>query len=136
MSYDVKVLKTKDDCDLAIELAQERKEELEFDLTLNGKGLSDKQKTTDAAGARLIEVNAQITGTTSAIASLPEGKTKKGLVSKLRRLNDQKDNLSDRLTNTGSYGLLDSALNLQLIQLQINEIESYITLVTNHKATL
>lgn len=136
MSYNVLLLKTDEDCDLAKEKAEDRKKELAFDLTLTDKGFSDKQKSTDSNNIKLIEVNAQIAGITAALVSMPEGKEKKAMVTRLRRLNDRKENLLDNLSNEGGAGLLDAALEVQLIQLQLAEIDRYIDAVNDRKAAL
>ncbi len=136
MSYNVLLLKSDEDCDLAKEKAEERKKEIAFAMTLTDKDYSDKQTTADKKNARLIEVNALIAGTTTAISSLSEGKEKKTLVSKLRRLNDRRDNLLDNLSNEGGAGLLDAALEVQLLQLQLAEIDKYIDAVNDRKAAL
>lgn len=136
MSIDVTSLKTKEECDQAIDLANERKEELEYEQTVHGKELKDDNLSVQAAKARLIEVNAQITGTTAALAALPAGKYKDTVVSRLRRLNDRKDNLEDQLKNSGAAALIDAELGAKLLEIQVTEIDNFIADVSAHKATL
>ncbi len=136
MSYNVLLLKSSEECNLAIEKAEDRKKELEFDMTLTDKDYSDKQKSTDSKNVRLIEVNAQIAGANAALSNMPAGKEKKLMESKLRRLNDRRDNLLDNLSNEGGAALLDASLEVQLIQLQLAEIDKYIDAVNDRRNAL
>jgi hypothetical protein len=67
---------------------------------------------------------------------MPEGAAKVEQVSKLRRLNDRKDNLEDRLRKSGNAALLDTQLEAGLLDAQITLIDTYVADVTAHKATL
>lgn len=136
MSYSTAKLKTAAECDQAIALANARKQDLLFEQTIQGKEFTDQQKTTAQNNANLISVKAQITGTEAAIAELPEGDDKKEMQSKLRRLNDRKDNLIERIEKGGNPALLDTELDAALLAKQIAEIDVYIAEVTAHKATL
>jgi hypothetical protein len=88
------------------------------------------------SNASLLTVKAEILGAEAAIAGLPEGKDKENYLSKLRRLNDRKDNLEDRLKKGGATSLLETELDNTLFSLQIVELDNYLAAITAHKATL
>jgi hypothetical protein len=136
MSYSTSKLQTKAECDKAIELANGRKEELIFDQTVSGRDLTDQEKSTAQTTASLVSTKAQITGTEAAIAVMPDGDAKVDLQSKLRRLNDRKENLEERLQKTGAAALLDTELNAALLAAQVVEINAYINDVDKRKADL
>ncbi len=136
MSYSTSKLQSKAECDKAILLANGRKEELIFDQTVSGRDLTDQEKSTAQTTASLVSTKAQITGTEAAIAVMPDGDAKLDLQSKLRRLNDRKDNLEERLQKTGAAALLDTELNAALLASQVVEINSYISAVTTRKGEL
>jgi DNA repair protein RadC len=58
------------------------------------------------------------------------------LQSKLRRLNDRKENLEERLQKTGAAALLDTELNAALLATQVVEINTYVTAITTRKGEL
>ncbi len=126
MPYTTSKLQSKAECDKAIELANGRKEELIFDQTVSGRDLTDQEKSTAQTTAGLVSTKAQITGTEAAIAVMPDGDAKTDLQSKLRRLNDRKENLEERLQKTGAAALLDTELNAALLAAQVVEIDTYI----------
>lgn len=136
MSYSTAKLKTVAECTQAINIANDRKSNLQFEQTSLSRSLTDKEKNTDLANSNLISITAQITGTEAAIAALPDGDAKEALVNKLRRLNDRKENLQERLKRGGAIALLDTELETNLISLQLTEIDNYIAEVETRKAAL
>jgi len=136
MSYSVNKLKTVAECDKSIAIATDRKNELLFEQTVSAKDLSDTEKTVDYVNSSLLSVKAQITGSEAAIEAMPDGPFKTKEVSKLRRLNDRKDNLEDRLQQGGAALLLDTELDEVLLQLQLTEIDAYIAAINTKKASL
>jgi hypothetical protein len=136
MSYTTSKLQSKAECDKAIDLANGRKEELIFDQTVSGRDLTDQEKSTAQTTASLVSTKAQITGTEAAITVMPDGDAKLDLQSKLRRLNDRKENLEERLQKTGAAALLDTELNAALLATQVVEINNYVTAVTTRKGEL
>lgn len=56
--------------------------------------------------------------------------------SKLRKLNDRKDNLEERLQKGGNATLQDAQLEADLLDTQISLIDTYVADVKAHKATL
>ncbi len=136
MSYSVSKLTTAAECDKAVALATERKADLQFEQTIMGKELSDQEKAVQQTSVNLISIKAQITGAETAIASMPAGPEKEVFVGRLRRLNDRKDNLEERLEKGGTAALLDAELDAELIATQITAIDAFIATVNTHKASL
>jgi hypothetical protein len=56
--------------------------------------------------------------------------------SKIRRLNDKKDNLNERIAKSGNSGLLQIQLRKGLAEAQVAELNTFITWVTAWKAAL
>jgi len=136
MNYNVSKLTTAAECDKAIALATERKADLQFEQTVSGKQFSDQDKAIQQSQIDLITVKAQITGMETVIAALPAGTDKVDYEGRLRRLNDRKDNLEERLHKGGPASLLDTELDAALYSVQIAEIDAYIAAINAHKATL
>lgn len=134
--YSTSKLLTVSECDQAITLATDRKDEFAFDKTVQDHTLSGQEKSTALATANLISVNAQIIGTEAAIAVTSEGKLKTELIGKLRRLNDRKENLNERMQKGGNVALLDTELDSALIAQQMTAIDAYIAAVNAQKSTL
>lgn len=134
--YSTSKLLTVSECDQVITLATDRKDEFAFDKTVQDHTLSGQEKSTALATANLISVNAQIIGTEAAIAVTSEGKLKTELIGKLRRLNDRKENLNERMQKGGNVALLDTELDSALIAQQMTAIDAYIAAVNAQKATL
>lgn len=136
MVYSTTKLQTVAECDTVLNRSNLEKAELEH--RLGGIVLETNRNDGSLAQAQadLLSVNAQITGFTAAFNSLPEGPEKDDMQSKIRRLNDRKDNLEERLSKTGSVGLLMTEMHRGLIEKQVAEITAFITAVEARKAAL
>jgi len=136
MAYDTSKLQTIAECDRATAIASQRKAELLFEQTVHNKQLTDQAASTALMSASLIGVIAQITGTEASIAAMPEGKQKDNEISRLRRLNDRRENLEDSLKRGGSAALLDAELEAGLLVAQIAEIDAYLTAIATRRDAL
>ena len=136
MSYSTAKLQTAAECNKAIEMANDRKSDFVFDQTVSGRELTEQGKAAALTNANLIRVKAEITGVEAAIAALPEGQAKVEMLSKLRRLNDRKENLEERLQKGGAAALLNTELDAELLKLQIAAIDSFVTEVEARKTAL
>ena len=137
MSYATEKLLTAAECDQALDLAAQRKDDLQFEQTVQGRTLNSQSESIALANAKLVAVKAEITGQEAALATLPEGHpNRKATESKIRRLNDQKDNLEERLESGGNAALLDDELDAGLIRAQIAEIDAYTVELTDRKTAL
>ena len=136
MSYSTAKLQTAAECNRAIEMANERKSDFVFDQTVSDRQLTEQGKATALTNANLIRVKAEITGVEAAIAATPDGQAKDDLKSKLRRLNDRKDNLEERLQKGGAAALLDTELDAELLKVQIAAVEAYVAAVQTRKTAI
>lgn len=136
MAYPTEKLLTATECDQAIDMANVRIEAINYEQTLHGHALTGKERTTNSDTASLASVKAEITGVEAGIAVLSEGEEKRKQVSRLRKLNDRKDNLEERLLNGGNVSLLDSSLDATLLASQLTEINGYIAAINARKGTL
>jgi hypothetical protein len=137
MAYSTEKLLTSAECDQALDLAAQRKDDLQFEQTVQGRTLNNQSESVALANAKLVAVKAEITGQEAALATLPEGHpNRKVTESKIRRLNDQKDNLEERLESGGNAALLDDELDAGLTRAQIAEIDAYIAEVNTRKTAL
>jgi len=55
---------------------------------------------------------------------------------KIRRLNDRKDNLNERIAKSGNSGLLLVQLRKGLAEAQVGELDAFITGVTARKVAI
>lgn len=136
MSYSISKLTTTAECDASIAIATDRKGDLLFQQTALSRDLTDQDKTVATTQATLVAVNAQIAGFNAAIATMPDGEAKKGLQSKVRRLNDQRENLEERLEKGGTTAFLETELDAELSRKQVEEIDAFIASINQRKAEL
>jgi hypothetical protein len=134
--YSTAKLKTTLECDSAITLATERKSELVFQQSALTRELSGQEKSVDNISATLVALNAQITGFNAAIATMSDGDAKKELQSKVRRLNDQRENLEERLEKSGAPAYLETELQAELSKKQVAEIDAFIAAINQRKTEL
>jgi hypothetical protein len=76
-----------------------------------------------------------MTAFTAAFDALPEGEEKAMMASRIRRLNDRKENLEERLCNTCNKGLLIE-MHKGLAEMQVEALGSFIVGVEARKAAL
>ncbi len=137
MAYAAEKLLTAAECDQALNLANVRKDDLQFEQTVQGRTLNNQSESIALANAKLVAVSAEITGQQAALATLPEGHpNRRTIESKIRRLNDQKENLEERLESGGNAALLDDELDAGLLRAQIIEIDTYVSALNTRKAAL
>jgi hypothetical protein len=58
------------------------------------------------------------------------------LASRIRRLNDRKENLEERISKSGSTGLLLSQMQRGMTEKQVEELTVFIAAVNTRKAAL
>ncbi len=134
--YSTLKLKTTSECDNAIALATDRKSELVFQQSALTRDLSGQEKSVDTISATLVALNAQITGFNAAIATMSDGEAKRDLQSKVRRLNDQRENLEERLQKSGAPAYLETELQAELSKKQVDEIDAFIASINQRKSEL
>lgn len=136
MNYSTAKLATIADCDLVLNRCKLEKATLEH--RLGGIVLENDRSdgTLAAAQASLLSANAQITGFTAAFDSLPLGPEKTEMGNKLRKLNDQKENLEERLGKSGTTGLLLSEMHRGRMEAELAELVIFVAAIEARKAAL
>lgn len=136
MAYSFDKLATVAECDLLLDRANQEKAELTYDVTGFQLDTASTAKSVAQAQADLASVNVQITAFTAALEALPEGEEKTKMAGRIRRLNDRKDNLEERLANTGNSGLLMMEMRKALAEAQVAALNTFIAGVEARKAAL
>lgn len=136
MDYSLFKLANTADCDAVLDRGNQEKAALEHRLGGLVLETSDNGRTLAQVNANLISVNAQIMGLTAAIDTMPEGPEKIEMGNRLRRLGDRKANLEERLSKSGSRGLLLTEMQRGLIEKQVAELTDFISAVETRKAAL
>lgn len=136
MKYSTQKLSTAVECDQAVSMATQRKDDYLFEQTVTQRALTGKVKITDLTNADLLSTGAEIAGIEAAINSTPDGEAKVTLQNRLRRLNDRKDNLAERAQKGGSPALLDTELDAGMLKAQLLEIDAFLAMVLTRKAEL
>jgi hypothetical protein len=136
MSYSISNITQAADCDVLLTAAGKEKAELEF-KKLSEERLTNKYATTS------VEVNAILQGVLVELAAvntiidvLPDGPTKEEEIKKKVKLEYKKFLLENRKESYGAVALLEKQLDLARVVQQLEEVTTFISLVTNHKATL
>lgn len=136
MNYSVSYLTQVTDCNALLSWAAKEKADLNF------KKLSDERMTvryteiSQELDAILQGVLAELEATNTIISVLPDGPTKEDAINKKTRLEYKKFLLETRKENYGSVALLEKEMELARVLQEITEVDSFISAVTAHKATL
>jgi predicted nucleic acid-binding Zn-ribbon protein len=136
MSYSFNKLATIAECDMLLDRANLEKEELVHDASGYKLDTTATARSVAQAQADLTSVNVQITAFTAALEALPDGDEKTKMASRIRRLNDRKENLEERVSNTGNTGLLLIEMRKGLADKQVEALNSFIAGVEARKAAL
>jgi predicted nucleic acid-binding Zn-ribbon protein len=129
-------LATVAECDILVDRANLEKEELVHDASGYRLDTTSTARSVAQAQADLASVNVQITAFTAALDALPDGEEKTKMASRIRRLNDRKENLEERVSNTGNTGLLLIEMRKGLADKQVEELDSFIAGVAARSAAL
>jgi len=136
MSYNTNNLTTAAQCDAALTMANDRKGDMQFALTSATRQSNDIAARRARYTSTLVSVNAQITGLEAGIPLVTDETILKKMNSQLRKLNDRKANLEESIENGSAGSLLEDELDKGLLNIQVGEIDSFITEVTTRKAAL
>ena len=136
MDYSVSRLSTIAECDLAITTATDLKDELEFEQLLLGRESTTRSRSAIQLDADLASTVAQIDAFEAARDAVTDPAERAVFESRIRRLNDRKDNLEERKAKTGNNALLSNELERSRNEKQIAEIDVYINAVTVRKGEL
>lgn len=136
MSYSILRVTTVADCDLLLTAAGKEKAELEF-KKLSEQRLTNKYATTSVEVEAILQgVLVELSAVNTIIGVLPEGPTKEEEIKKKVKLEYKKFLLENRKESYGAVALLEKELDLARVDQQLDEVDSFITTITNHKATL
>lgn len=136
MAYSYDKLATIAECDLLLDRANQEKAELAHEVSGFELDSASTAKSVAQAQADLTSVNIQITAFTAALNALPEGDEKSKMAGRIRRLNDRKDNLEEKLANSGNSGLLLMEMRKEMAEAQIAALNTFITGLEARKAAL
>ena len=133
MSYTVSKLTTVVECDQLLSNATDAKSDLQFSQTTLTRQTNDRMRSAAQLEATLATVLAQIDAFTAARDAMPPGPDRDNLTSRLRRLNDRKENLEERQSKSGAVALLDIEMELGLAAAQISVLDAFIDVVNTRK---
>lgn len=134
--YSLNKINTVADCNVLLTWAEKEKSDLTFKQLSVERVAVNYSSTSIEIDAVLQGVVAEISAIDTIIGTLAEGPTKEDLVKKKTRLEYKRFLLENRKESYGSVALLEKELDLERINKELDEVDSFITTVTAHKATL
>lgn len=137
MSYSIKRITQVADCDVLLTWAAREKADLDFEL-LSEDRLTDKFETTSVEVEAILQgVLAELSALRVAVVMLPEGgKAKADMGVKIKKLEYKQFLLENRKQTYGLLALLQKELDIQRIENEIKEVDTFVAELTAHKATL
>ena len=136
MSYSVSNITVAADCDLLLTSAGKEKADLEF-KKLSEERLTNKYATTSVEVDAILQgVLVELSAVNTIIDVLPDGPTKEEEKKKKIKLEYKKFLLGNRKESYGAVALLEKELDLARVVKELEEVNAFITIITDHKATL
>lgn len=136
MSYSISSITQVADCDVLLTSAGKEKADLEF-KKLSEERLTSKYATTSVEVDAILQgVLAELSAVNTIIGVLPDGPTKDEEIKKKVKLEYKKFLLENRKESYGAVALLEKQMDLARVTQELAEVNAFITLITNHKATL
>lgn len=136
MSYSVSNITVAADCDLLLTSAGKEKADLEF-KKLSEERLTNKYATTSVEVDAILQgVLVELSAVNTIIDVLPDGPTKEEEKKKKIKLEYKKFLLENRKESYGAVALLEKELDLARVVKELEEVNAFITIITDHKATL
>ena len=136
MSYSISGLTTVADCDVLLTWAGKEKADLEF-KKLSEERLTSKYATTSVEVDAILQgVLVELSAVDTIIGVLPDGPTKDEEIKKKVKLEYKKFLLENRKESYGAVALLEKEMDLARVVKELDEVNAFITIVTDHKATL
>lgn len=136
MAYDLSRLTTKAMVDRAIGLATPVKDDLEFQLSQEGRHGKIATEGATKIDANLDAATAEVTALTASVAAMDPGSTRDKYERKLRRATERKSQLTDRLTDFDGVILTDNEFDKKRLTAALTETTAYLAELEAHKATL
>lgn len=136
MSYSISSITRVTDCDVLLTWAGKEKADLEF-KKLSEERLTNKYATTSVEVDAILQgVLVELSAVNTIIDVLPEGPTKEEEIKKRVKLEYKKFLLENRKESYGAVALLEKEMDLARVVQELDEVNAFITIVTDHKATL
>lgn len=131
MEYSILLLKTKDDCNALLSIANEDKAALEF-----RKVSLERHRVTSSGSSISIEtdlqtIQAQIALSESIIAGIPDGDTKDKEITKLKGLDYRRSVLTQRKKSHGIIAVLQTEYDIESVVKDIATADSFIEAINN-----
>jgi len=134
--YSVSNLTTIADCDVLLTMANKEKADLTF-KKLSEERLVNRYSSTSVEIAAVLQgVIAEISAVDTVLSVLPDGPTKESEEKRKVRLEYRKFLLETRKESYGAVALLEKELDLKRIEKQLEELDLFISTLTDYKATL
>ncbi|QSB29092.1 hypothetical protein [Flavobacterium sp. CLA17] len=136
MGYSIKRITQVADCDVLLTWAAREKADLDFELMSEDR-LTDKFETTSVEVEAILQgVLAELLALRVAVVMLPEGKGKREMSVRIKKLEHKQFLLENRKLTYGLLALLQKELDIQRIENEIKEVDTFVAELTAHKATL
>jgi hypothetical protein len=136
MQYSISDITQAADCDVLLTWAGKEKADLTF-KKLSEERLTNKYATTSIEVEAILQgVLVELSAVETIIGVLPDGPTKDDEIKKKVKLEYKKFLLETRKESYGAVSLLQKQLDLSRVEKELVEVETFITTITAHKATL
>lgn len=136
MNYTVQNLTQTLDCDVLLALAQQEKENLDFQRLSESRQTNRYGITSVELELNIQETIADIAAEESAIASLPDGARKDERIFKKQQLEFKLVSLQHRKKSYGVIALLEQEMELGRVLQEIEEVDAFIAAVSARREEL
>lgn len=136
MIYSVANITQVADCDVLLVWAGKEKADLTFKKLSEERLTTRFTDTTVEVEAILQGVLVELSAIDTIIGVLPDGPTKEAEIKKKIKLEYKKFLLETRKESYGAVTLLEKQLDLARVEMELVEVDTFITTITAHKATL
>jgi hypothetical protein len=136
MNYSVSIITEPADCNVLLASAAKEKADLIYKKLTVERVTQRYAETAIEVDAELQGVIVEIEAVTTIISVLPEGSTKEGEQDRKVKLEYKKFLLENRKESYGAVAFLERELDLARVEKELEEVEAFIVLITNHAATL
>jgi hypothetical protein len=136
MSYSISNITEVADCNVLLAWANKEKANLVFKKLSVERVTTRYAETSVEVEQELQSVIVEIQAVDTVIGLLPDGPVKEDEVKKKVKLEYEKFLLENRKESFGAVALLERELELSRVAKEIIEVEDFITVITNHAATL
>jgi hypothetical protein len=136
MNYSINSLNTVADCDVSLDFANAERSALDLKLRNLSSLLVTYSETSVNVESEIQALTAEIAAIDSYIDLLPDTKQKNLTITKRKKSDARLSALLDKKGNYGLIALLNKQLDYNQIEVQITQVDDFITQVEARKATL